>query len=75
MTQVTANEYDNGGIGDGNVTKSTQFPGGGASPRVAENLYDWQNRLVATKTGATATPSTKDTSVNRPLSYTDYDNL
>ena len=38
-------------------------------------MYDWQNRLVATKTGATATPATQDTSVNRPLSYTDYDNL
>ena len=75
MTQVTASEYDNGGVGNGNVTKSTQFPGGGASPRITENLYDWQNRLVATKTGVTATPATKDTSVNRPLSYTDYDNL
>ena len=75
MTQVTASEYDNGGVGNGNLTKSTQFPGGGASPRVTQNFYDWRNRLVATKAGATTTPSTEDASVNRPLSFTDYDNL
>ena len=75
MTQVTANEYDNGGVGNGNLTKSTLLPGGGASPRVTQNFYDWRNRLVATKAGASATPSTEDASVNRPLSFTDYDNL
>jgi len=75
MVQVAAYEYDNGGVGNGNLTKSTQFPGGGASPRVVQNAYDWRNRLVATKTGATGTLATEDPSVNRPLSFTDYDNL
>jgi RHS repeat-associated protein len=74
MVQVAANEYDNGGVGNGNLTKSTQFPGGGASPRVVQNAYDWRNRLVATKTG-TSILATEDPSVNRPLSFTDYDNL
>lgn len=40
MTQVAANEYDSGGVGNGNLTKSTLLPGGGASPRVTQNFYD-----------------------------------
>ena len=68
MVQVAAHEYDNGGVGNGNLTKSTQFPGGGAAPRVTQNAYDWRNRLVATKSGATSDLATEDPSVNRPLS-------
>jgi RHS repeat-associated protein len=75
MAQVAANEYDNGGGGNGNLTKSTLFPGGGAAPRVTENAYDWRNRLVATKTGGTGSLATEDPSVNRPFTFTDYDNL
>jgi RHS repeat-associated protein len=75
MVQVAAYEYDNGGVGNGNLTKATQFPGGSASPRVVQNAYDWRNRLVATKSGASGTLSTEDPSVNRPLTFTDYDNL
>jgi RHS repeat-associated protein len=75
MVQVAAYEYDNGGVGNGNLTKATQFPGGGAAPRVMQNAYDWRNRLVATKTGESADLSMEDPSVNRPLSFTDYDNL
>ena len=75
MTQVAANEYDNGGVGNGNLTKSTLFPGGSDAPRITENAYDWRNRLVATKTGGTGSLTTEDPSVNRPLTFTDYDNL
>jgi RHS repeat-associated protein len=75
MVQIAANEYDNGNVGNGNPTKVTQFPGGGSAPRVTLNAYDWRNRLVATKTGASADPSTEDPSVNRPLTFIDYDNL
>jgi RHS repeat-associated protein len=75
MAQVAANEYDNGGVGNGNLTKSTLFPGGGAAPRVTENAYDWRNRLVATKSGGTGSLTTESLSVNRPLTFTDYDNL
>ncbi|MCE2727741.1 MAG: hypothetical protein LW698_13330, partial [Planctomycetaceae bacterium] len=75
MVQVAANEYDNGGVGNGNLTKSTFFPGGIAAPRVVQNAYDWRDRLVATKSGATGDLATEDPSVNRPLSFTDYDNL
>ncbi|MEX0669944.1 MAG: hypothetical protein WD060_05760, partial [Pirellulales bacterium] len=75
MAQVTANEYDNGGVGKGNLTKPTLFPGGGAAPRITQNAYDWRNRLVATKSGATGSLATESLSVNRPLTFTDYDNL
>lgn len=62
---VAANEYDAGGIGDGNLTKAMQFPDGqpdyigvsanGSSTdpdRVMLMFYDWRNRLVVTKSGA-----------------------
>jgi RHS repeat-associated protein len=72
LVKVTENEYDGGDVGDGNLTKQTQYPGGGADPRVTVSSYDWRNRLVATKGGAQTTEST---SVNRPLFYFEYDNL
>jgi RHS repeat-associated protein len=75
MVQVAAYEYDNGGVGNGNLTKATQFPGGGAAPRVTQNAYDWRNRVVAMKSGVAGTLATEDPSVNRPLSFIDYDNL
>ena len=75
MVQVAAYEYDNGGVGNGNLTKATQFPGGSAAARVTQNAYDWRNRLVAMKSGVAGTLATEDPSVNRPLSFIDYDNL
>ena len=72
MTKVAEYEYDNGGVGDGNVTKVTQFPGGGAANRVTQTFYDWRNRPVAVKSGVETTEST---SVNRPIQFSDYDNL
>jgi RHS repeat-associated protein len=72
LVKVSENEYDHGGTGDGNLTQVTQFPGGGAAPRVMQTWYDWRNRPVAVKSGAETSES--DT-VNRPLSYVEYDNL
>jgi RHS repeat-associated protein len=72
LVKVSENEYDHGGTGDGNLTKATQFPGNGAAPRVTQTWYDWRNRPVAVKAGVEASEST---SVNRPLSYVEYDNL
>src|SRR5262249_44808500 len=65
-------EYDGGGIGDGNMTKATELPGGGAASRVTQSWFDWRNRSVAVKQGVEITEST---SVNRPLFYYDFDNL
>ena len=71
LVRVSANAYDGGGIGDGNLTQTTAYPGGGVE-RETGYFYDWRNRLVATKAGV---GGSQDTTVNRPLTYTDYDNL
>src|SRR5581483_4439069 len=61
-----------GGIGDGNLTRTTQIPGGSASDRVTQYFYDWRNRLVATKGGV---QGTEGTDTQRPIFYVEYDNL
>ena len=66
MVKVAEYEYDGGGVGDGNLTKATQFPGGGAADRVTQTWFDWRDRAVAVKAGVETSEST---SVNRPLAY------
>jgi RHS repeat-associated protein len=75
MIQVAAYEFDNGGVGNGNLTRETLFPGGGAEPRITQHGYDWRGRLVVTKTAASASPETEYANINRPLQYRDLDNL
>jgi RHS repeat-associated protein len=70
--KVAEYEYDGGGVGIGNLTKVTQVPGGGAANRVTQTWFDWRGRAVAVKAGV---ETTEGTGVNRPLVYTDYDNL
>jgi len=66
--------FDSGGVGDGNLTRVTAIPGGGAADRKTDYTYDWRNRPVAVKMGVGSSESaTLDT--NRPLSFFDYDNL
>jgi RHS repeat-associated protein len=72
MVEVSSYQYDGGGVGDGNLTQQTDYPGGGAAARVTENWYDWRDRLVATKAGV---QSGENDGTNRPLTYTTYDNL
>jgi RHS repeat-associated protein len=72
LIKLSESEYDGGGVGDGNLTRMTQFPGLGAAPRVTQTWYDWRNRAVAVKAGVEASESA---AVNRPLSYVGYDNL
>src|SRR5262249_58964890 len=72
MIQVGAWEYDNGGVGDGNLTKVTQKPGGSAADRVTNSYFDWRDRLVAVKKGVETNEST---SVHRPIFYYTLDNL
>jgi hypothetical protein len=67
----TAAPFTNG-VGDGNLTQTTQYPGGGATNRVTQSWYDWRDRLVASKSGV---QGTEDTTTHRPISYTTYDNL
>ena len=72
MVKVTEVEYDGGAAGDSNATKVTQYPGGAAAARITQTWFDWRDRPVAVKAGVEATESA---SVNRPISYADYDNL
>ena len=56
MLEISAKVYDNGGVGDGNLTETVDFPLGSGSAtntlRVAQDCYDWRDRLVGTKSGA-----------------------
>ncbi|MFM8930435.1 MAG: hypothetical protein ACKOS8_00985, partial [Gemmataceae bacterium] len=72
LVKVSENEYDGGGVGDSNLTKVTQIPGGSAANRVTQNFFDWRNRVVATKSGV---ETSEATDTNRLISYLDYDNL
>jgi len=72
LVKTTEYEYDQGGIGNSNLTKSTSFPGGGADARVSESFYDWRDRLVVTKDGVQIS---EGASVNRPITYSTLNNL
>ena len=72
LVKISENEYDGGGLGDSNLTKVTQIPGGSAANRVTQYFLDWRNRVVATKTGV---ETSEATDTNRLISYLDYDNL
>jgi RHS repeat-associated protein len=72
MVQVEGFVYDGGGVGDGNLTQDTLYPGGSAAARVTQSFYDWRDRLVATKDGVQAT---EDTTTHRPITYLVLDNL
>ena len=51
MVEVASYEYDNGGVGDGTLTKVTEYPGGGTPPRETDNFYDWRDRRTDTDVG------------------------
>jgi RHS repeat-associated protein len=71
MVQVSASAYDGGGVGDGDLTQLTQYPGLGAAARVSQNWYDWRDRVVASKDGVQGSESD---GTNRPIMVTTYDN-
>src|SRR5262249_12683204 len=60
------------GVGDGNLTQHTTFPGGGAAPRVTQNTYDWRDRLLASKSGVQAS---ENDGTHRTLTVFAYDNV
>jgi RHS repeat-associated protein len=72
MVKVADYVYDGGGLGDGNKTRATQYPGGGAAARETDFFYDWRDRPVASKSGV---QGTEDITTHRPISYVTYDNL
>ena len=72
LAEVSAYVYDNGGVGDSNLTQETDYPGGGAAPRVIQYFFDWRDRQVAEKDGVQAN---ENDGTNRPIFYDTYDNL
>lgn len=72
MVEISAYVYDNGGVGDSNLTQETDYPGGGAAPHVTQYFYDWRDRQVAEKDGVQAN---ENDGTNRPIFYDTYDNL
>lgn len=71
LVQIGSAVYDCGGVGDGNLTEQTLYPGAGAFNRVTCYYYDWRGRLVATKSGVDAGED-----VAQPLAaFLEYDNL
>lgn len=81
MTETESYIYDNGGVGDGNLTEEIQYVDSSSSDnRVTLNLYDWRDRLIATKQGALLSSGSPDPSgetdgAHRLITYTTYDNL
>jgi RHS repeat-associated protein len=71
LVKVSENQYDYGGVGDGNLTMMAQYPGGGSDARVTYRAYDYRNRMVWQKVGAQADESD---AVHRPITYYTYDN-
>ncbi len=59
MVELSANVYDEGGVGDSNLTESIAFPAGNGDDasnfRVTEFAYNWQDEQVAEKDGALVT--------------------
>ncbi|MGA2502327.1 MAG: hypothetical protein ABSH20_31680, partial [Tepidisphaeraceae bacterium] len=82
MVKVSEDQYDNGGVGDGNLTRAIVFPNGNTGERATLYYYDWRDRLVETKSGVTYTDSAYTTTATEyttdnthPISFTIYDNL
>jgi RHS repeat-associated protein len=71
MVETAAYQYDGNGVGDGKRTQETDYPGGSAAARVTASVYDWRDRLVATKSGV---QTTEDTTTHRPILFYIYDN-
>ena len=72
MVTISDNIYDDGGVGDGNLTATILHPGGGTAVRETDNYYDWRDRLVATKQGV---QSSEGTTTHRLITFNSYDNL
>src|SRR5262249_21553627 len=72
MVQITANVYDGGGVGDGDLTQVTKYPGGSAAARVNQFFFDWRDRQVAEKDGVQAS---ENDGTHRPIFYSVLDNL
>ena len=66
MVEVSANFYDDTGVGDGNLTEAIQFPGAGSAPRTTQTLYDWRDRQISQKQGIATIDPLSDADIGTP---------
>ncbi len=59
-TTVETDVYDNGGVGDSNLTRQTEITGGSQPDRVTTNSFDWRDRQVASSNGVSIDYETLD---------------
>ena len=60
MALVEADSYDNGGVGDGDLTQTIQYTNAGTRNHVTNSYYDWRDRLLAQNNGLQVTFNTLD---------------
>ena len=58
--ETEALQYDNNGVGDGNLTQVTQFTNSYTPDHVTNSYYDWRDRLVVQSNGLQTTVNTLD---------------
>ncbi len=81
MVLVTAHQYDDGGVGDSNLTETVNYPSSSDSGRATVYYYDFRDRMIAMMTGAIEAADTigspaADTASNDTfVSYYTLDNL
>jgi RHS repeat-associated protein len=72
MVKLVDYQYDQGGVGDGNLTAVTEYTGDGTPDRVTKMWYDWRNRLVAEQSGISSNLHSGDAP---SITINTYDNL
>jgi RHS repeat-associated protein len=81
MTETESEVYDNGGVGDGNVTETIFYPDGNTTgtQRVTVNSYDFEDRQIASERGLTlnssGSPTTSSTDAYPQIAVWLLDNL
>jgi hypothetical protein len=68
LTETKSEQYDNNGVGDGDLTETTQYTNSPATQstirtgpnRITYDYYNWQDELVAVNNGMQFTVSTLD---------------
>jgi RHS repeat-associated protein len=72
MFMIHSYAYANNNPGDSQLVQEIDYPGSGQPNRETDDYYDWRGRLIVEKDGV---QTTEATDVNRPITYTNYDNL
>jgi hypothetical protein len=65
LVKTSVYVFDNGGVGDSNLTQVTQIPNDGSTNRVQQNFFDWRHRLMASKSGVNSSGELDGTMTSR----------